>query len=64
MYFLFGLIILAAALASIRFIGKAVMVLAAFAAKACRRVRQWHRAKRAKARQAIPILRMPTPKPD
>jgi hypothetical protein len=59
MYFIFGLIIVAAALMSIRAIGKALMVLVAFAAKACRRVLQWH-----SARRAIPILRMPTPKLD
>lgn len=64
MYFIFGSIIIAAALMSIRGIVKALMVLVAFAAQVCRRVLQWHRAKRAKARQAIPILRMPSPKPD
>lgn len=59
MYFIFGLIIIAAALASIRIIGKTLKALFAFATKACRRVLQWHR-----ARRAVPILRMPTPKPD
>jgi len=59
MYFIFGLIFIAAALVSIRVIGKALMILVAFAAKACRRVFQWHR-----ARRAIPILQIPTPKPD
>lgn len=59
MYFIFGLIFIAAALASIRVIGKALMILVAFAAKAYRRVLRWHR-----ARRAIPILRIPTPRPD
>lgn len=59
MYFLFGLIFIGAALASIRVIGRASMALIAVATEACRRVLQWHR-----ARRAIPILRMPTPKAD
>jgi hypothetical protein len=59
MYFIFGLIFIAAAIASILVIGKSSMALIAFAAQACRRVLQCHR-----ARRAIPILRMPTPKLD
>lgn len=57
MYFIFGLIFIGAAIASILVIGRASMALIAVATQACRRVLQWHR-----ARRAIPILRMPTPK--
>lgn len=64
MYFLFGLIFIGAAIASILAIGRASMALIAFVTEACRRVLRWHRAKRAKARQAIPILQIPTPKLD
>lgn len=59
MYFLFGLIFIGAAIASILVIGRASMALIAVVTEACRRVLQWHR-----ARRAIPILRMPTPKLD
>jgi hypothetical protein len=64
MYFLFGLIFIGAAIASILVIGRASMALIAVATEACRRVLRWHRARRAKARHSLPMLRMPTPKPD
>lgn len=59
MYFLFGLIFIGAVMASMLVVGRASMALIAVATEACRRVLQWHR-----ARRAIPILQMPTPKPD
>lgn len=59
MYFLFGLIFIAAAMASMLVVGRASMALIAFGAMVWRRVYRWHR-----ARRAIPILRMPTPKLD
>jgi len=64
MSFLFGLIFIGAAIASIGIIGKALRALIAFVAKAWRCALRWRRARRVKARQAIPILRMPTPKLD
>ena len=64
MYFIFGLIFIGAAIAFILVIGRASMALIAVATEAYRRVLRFRRARLAKARRSLPILQMPTPKPD